>query len=652
MPSENISKTNLWNVFLKNHSDATFEEIYSFFKSMYSDGAVPIIWVPEQYPIPSNLKKWMEEMNMSYTEFYTWSIQHKNLFWERIIKDIPLKFTIPYTSVLEIASNPDDCIWLKNARFNIVESCLAADPKQIAIYFKNEQSTVIETVTYTDLTKRIQSLATGLKEKGFKAQDRIILYTPFSIDAIICYLALIYIGAEPVLVADSFSSIELKKRMEIIHANTIITTDQYIYADKNMDVLSKVLEANPTSIILIDSQIQHAEKIRNNKNDFLIHELYASPSEVTEPYYHSSSDNISILFSSGTTKEPKAIPWKATTPIKCAADGALLQDIHEGDVVTWTSGMGWMMAPWLIFASLLNKASIAIYNGAYSKKGFIDFTIQTKVTVLGTIPSVVKSWRNQDFGKIKDWNIRVFSSTGEPSDQEDYVYLSYMNDFKAPIIEYCGGTEIGGAYISSVVELPNAVSYFNTATPGTAFILVTDQLTALSEVGTGEVFIIPPAMGLSQKLLNKSHYEEYYSNLPEITDYPILRKHGDGFHLHKYGNILYYKSIGRTDDTMNLGGIKISSIEIETIINLHPDIYECAAIATQDKTGGPEKLVLVIQLSNKLADEAVLKKELQKMIQRELNPLFKISNIYYKDCLPRTASNKILRKELRKEFGS
>jgi acetyl-CoA synthetase len=652
MSNKNVSEMNLWKAFLKNQPDATFEEVHVFFNNTFPSDTLPIIWTPDQYPISSNLKEWMKKLNMSYSEFYTWTIRNKVSFWEHIIKEIPIKFHVPYSSILTDAPHPDDIKWLTNARFNIVESCLLGQSNQIAIYYKNEQSQLIETITYRDLNVRIQRLATGFKDKGFNPHDRIILYTPFSIDAIACYLSLIYIGAEPVLIADSFSSIELKKRMDIIHAKAIITTDSYVYAEKNMDVLSKVLDANPISIILIDSEIKYVAQIRNNKNDFLIHELYSTSSEITVPYYHSSADNISILFSSGTTKEPKAIPWKATTPIKCASDGKLLQDIHERDVVSWTSGMGWMMAPWLIFASLLNKASIAIYNGAYSKRAFIDFTIDTKVTVLGTIPSVVKSWKNQSFGKINNWNVRVFSSTGEPSDQEDYLYLSYMNDFKAPIIEYCGGTEIGGGYISSVVELPNAVSYFNTPTPGTEFILVTDQHKALTENGSGEVFIIPPAMGLSQTLLNKSHQEEYYSNLPNIPTYPILRKHGDGFYLHKWDHILYYKSIGRSDDTMNLGGIKISSIEIESVINIHPDVYECAAIATQDKNGGPEKLVLVIHPTKPNIDGNQLKSTLQKMLQNELNPLFKINNIYFRENLPRTTSNKLLRKELRKEFGT
>lgn len=650
MNSPDLSKNSQWKLFLKENPNAPFDVILQGFKSIFSEKDIPIVWTPDQYPVASNLSSWMEKLNVSYPEFYNWSIKNKTAFWKHIIQAIPLKMQSPYSAVLTEKTDPDETIWLKDARFNIVESCFQASPNQVAIYHQSEQSNEIIPITYGDLQTKVICYAAAMKKLGFTFQDRIILYIPFSIEAIASYLALIYIGAEPVLVADSFSSAELKKRIDIIHAKAVITTDYYWYADKKINVLTKVLEANPEKIILQATEITDAKSIRNNDADVLLSDLLKGTAADTAPYYHSSSDTISILFSSGTTKEPKALPWKATTPIKCAADGKLLQDIHEGDVVTWTSGMGWMMAPWLIFASLLNKASIAIYSGAYSKKEFIDFTIQTKVKILGTIPSVVKSWRAQNVGKISNWNIRVFSSTGEPSDIDDYLYLLFMNDFKAPIIEYCGGTEIGGGYISSAVVLPNALSYFNTAAPGCQFILVDENKEVVSNDGAGEVFIIPPSIGLSQHLLNKDHHEEYYSDLPQIQGYPKLRKHGDGFYVQQLDGISYYKSIGRTDDSMNLGGIKISSVELETVINKHPAVFESAAIASQDKNGGPEKLILIIHPNQPITDVSALQNELQKMIQKELNPLFKISSIHFKENFPRTASNKLMRKELRKEY--
>jgi acetyl-CoA synthetase len=642
------SKQVIWDDFLLKNQSKSFDVIAKGCKEIFCEGDVPIVWNPSKYPLKSNLSLWMDAQHMTYPEFYKWSIQNKALFWEGIVQKIPLQMHHHYSTIIKESNNPDETIWLEGAQFNIVESCLQAAPNQTAIYFQSEQSTIIDTLSYKELQQKIITYAAGLRANGFKPKDRIICYIPFSIEAIASYLACIYVGIEPVLVSDSFSAAELKKRIDIIDAKAIITTDYYWYADKQIQLLNKVIDANPKQIILLSTDIKEAYFIRSNTRDILLSDLQLKNKSV-DPYYHFSSDTISILFSSGTTKEPKAIPWLATTPLKCAADGLLLQDIHEGDVVSWTSGMGWMMAPWLIFASLLNKASIAIYSGAYSKKDFIEFTIKTNVTVLGTIPSVIKSWRAQNFDRISNWNVRVFSSTGEPSDLEDALYLMYMNGFKAPIIEYCGGTEIGGGYISSAVVLPNALAHFNTPAPGSQFVLLDEHKNCVETSGNGEVFIVPPTIGLSQQLLNKNHFEEYYSHTPTIDGLEIVRKHGDGFHVQTIDGITYYKSIGRTDDSMNLGGIKISSIEIESVINKHPNVIESAAIGIQDNNGGPEKLALFIRPNSDL-DISSLQKELQKMIQIELNPLFKIATIRFKETFPRTASNKLMRKELRKEF--
>jgi len=652
MDSENhTTKASKWNQFSQNNPNTDFQTILENFHTIYTETDIPLVWHPDQYPVQANVLKWMNDLNISdYATFYQWSYENRGLFWGKAISELNISFNQSYTSVLTNSENPDDIIWLKDALFNIVESCFLSEADQTAIIFKSENNSEIKSISYAELFLLVKQYANGLRSENIKRKDRIILYMPFSIEAVASYLALIYMGAEAVLVADSFSSVELKKRIDIVKASAVITSDYYWYSDKKISVLAKVLEAVPDRIILHSNAFSNALSIRNNDRDLLLSDLKKEFSKESIPHYHSAQDTISVLFSSGTTKEPKAILWTAATPIKCGTDGLLLQDIHEKDIVTWTSGMGWMMAPWLIFATFLNKGTIALYSGA-TTKDFIDFTVNTKVTVLGTIPSVVKLWRAQQFGKIKNWNVRVFSSTGEPSEKDDYLYLMYMNQFKAPVIEYCGGTEIGGGYISNSVLLPNAPSYFNTPAPGGGFVLLDSKKEICKEGESGEVFIIPPSIGLSQHLLNKNHYEEYYEETPTLPNIPAtLRKHGDGFAFFLYQGIRYYKSLGRTDDSMNLGGIKVSSVEIEYVINQHPKIRECAAISVQDKNGGPEKLIVFIQPVSTIVSTTDLLKDIQKLIQQQLNPLFRVSEIILKESLPRTASNKIMRKDLKKEY--
>ena len=253
-----------------------------------------------------------------------------------------------------------------------------------------------------------------------------------------------------------------------------------------------------------------------------------------------------------------------------------------------------------------------------------------------------------------DWSaIRAFSSTGESSQPEDMRYLSALAGQK-PIIEYCGGTEIGGGYVSSVPVLPNVPSAFNTPAIGHDFVLLDETGSPSDE---GEVHLIPPSIGLSSRLINRDHYETYFANTPTVDGLPALRRHGDQFRrvTTEHGNI--YVAGGRVDDTMNLGGIKVSSAEIERVLNQVEGIVETAAVAEtvsdqvagepdESREGGPTQLVIFAVTSDK-PDLEDLKQRLNAQIKSRLNPLFRIARVVPVDSMPRTASNKVMRRKLR-----
>ena len=141
-----------------------------------------------------------------------------------------------------------------------------------------------------------------------------------------------------------------------------------------------------------------------------------------------------VLFSSGTTGEPKAIPWTHTTPIRSAADAWLHHNLRPGDVVAWPTSLGWMMGPWLIYATLINGATMAIYGGNPATRGMGHFVETAGVTLLGVVPTLVRSWRLTHCVAACDWSrIRAFSSTGECSNAEDMLYLMSLAGWK-PII--------------------------------------------------------------------------------------------------------------------------------------------------------------------------------------------------------------------------
>ena len=344
-------------------------------------------------------------------------------------------------------------------------------------------------------------------------------------------------------------------------------------------------------------------------------------------------------------------------------DAFFHHDIKEEDVVAWPTNLGWMMGPWLIFASLINNATMALYYGAPTGEEFGRFVQNAQVTMLGVVPSMVKQWKTTDCLEGIDWSsIRNFSSTGESSNADDMFWLMAQAGYK-PVIEYCGGTEIGGGYLTATMVQPAAPSFFTTPAIGLDFAILDESENQCSQ---GELYVMPPSLGLSNSLLNKNHEEEYYKGTPSIKkEYNgglgtslleqakqfsgniALRRHGDEIEMTSNG---FFRTHGRVDDTMNLGGIKVSSIEIERVLNMVDGVKETAAIAISPEKGGPSELVIYAVLTDNNNNVESLLSEFQLVIKKKLNPLFKVKQVEVTDMLPRTASNKVMRRTLRKEF--
>src|SRR6185295_11934302 len=267
----------------------------------------------------------------------------------------------------------------------------------------------------------------------------------------------------------------------------------------------------------------------------------------------SPHDPTNYLFSSGTTGDPKAIVWNQVTPIRAATDGFVHQDIRAGDVVCWPTNLGWMMGPWLIYASLINRATIALFQDAPTGRPFGQFVADARVTMLGVVPSLISTWKNTDCMAGLDWSaVRSLSSTGECSNAADMLWLTARAGYK-PVVEYCGGTELGGGYVVGTVVQPQVPAAFSTPVVGTELVILTEDG---KPTDSGEMFLVPPSIGMSLELVTENHDAVYYAGTPRGPNGETLRRHGD--HVERLaGGYLCVQ--GRVDDTMNLGGIKVSS---------------------------------------------------------------------------------------------
>lgn len=599
-------------------------------------------WKPSKETIEnSNIYNMMQQHGFeNYDDFWKWSVTNKEDFWAATIQDLGIKFQQNYTSILNTSEGVENANWLYNSKLNIVDSCFQNKENATAIIYQHEGGE-LQQKTQQELLNLVNQVANSLVELGLKKGDKIAINMPMSVEAIAIYLAGIKAGMPIVTVADSFTPNEIDVRFKITNPKLVFTQDVIHRNGKELPLYTKLVEAKvPKTVVL-----KTTAKAIDLKNKDIFWDQFLSANTTFKTSIQQPEDVITILFSSGTTGTPKAIPWTHTTPIKCASDGYYHQDIHVNDVVCWPTNLGWMMGPWLVFATLINKATIALYYGAPIGEGFGAFVQNANVTMLGVIPSFVKHWKSTGCMETYNWEgIKCFSSTGEVSNPNEMEYLMQLANNK-PVIEYCGGTEIGGGYVSSTVVQPNSASTFSTQALGGEFVLLNE----FGEKATkGELFLIPPILGLSNTLLNRNHFEVYYKGTPSYKG-KLLRRHGDELAQLENG---YYQAQGRVDDAMNLGGIKVSSIQIEAVVNQLQFVKESVAIAVAPKGGGPSNLVIfyVENESELTAEEKLL--QTKKKVQKQLNPLFKVSDVVSIEEIPRTASNKVMRRKLRELYGS
>lgn len=595
-------------------------------------------WIPTQEEAEAtHLAQWMKSLNLStYEVLHEWSVQNPDDFARRLVDALPLRFRTPAHRFCDTSAGNEDTRWFAGARLNIVESCFQADDTATAI-ISGDPHNNLERLTYGELKSLTARVANALTDHGVVPGDRIAISMPMTADAVAVFLGVIAAGCAVVTIADSFSANEMAVRLESTQPKFIFVQDEILRGGKAFPLFAKIADQQNVAAVVIRGSSRRDITLRQNDlewNEFLSDDAVLRCAEC-QP-----GDETTILFSSGTTGCPKAIPWDHVTPIKSASDAYFHHDVRAGDVLCWPTNLGWMMGPWLVYAALINKATLAISSAVPTGRTFCEFVEKSAVTMLGLVPSLVSQWRKADHTQNLNWGaIRLFSSTGECSNPSDMLWLMSRAGYR-PVIEYCGGTETGGSYVTGTLTRPAVPGMFSAKTMGLSWILLDDGFT---ESTIGEVFFEPPALGLSTRLLHRDHHEVYYAGIPAGPHQQVLRRHGDQIESLPGG---YYRAHGRIDDAMNLGGIKVSCVQIEELLVQHAAVRELAAISVPPPGGGPEQLVIYVVLHCEI-DLTDLHQQLQQTIKSELNPLFKIHNVASIDALPRTASNKVMRRNLR-----
>jgi acetyl-CoA synthetase len=581
-----------------------------------------------------------------WDSFHRASVADAEGFWPGMLERLGITFERAPDCMVDVSRGAEKARWLPGARLNVANCALAGRDDADAVVVGGP-GRAIARHSLAEVRASSLRVTAALEAAGYGPGDAIAIDMPMTYESVLIYLGIVAMGGVVVSIADSFAAGEIATRLRIAEAKAVFTQDLILRGDKRIPLYERVTEAcagSDVRAVVLAAEDELAVSLRPGDRSYV--ELLAGADAGAASFVVAEADvTTNILFSSGTTGDPKAIPWTQVTPIKAASDGWAHHDIREGDVVAWPTNLGWMMGPWLIYASLLNGAAIALYEGSPLTRDFGKFVMDARVSMLGVVPSLVKAWRGSGCLEGLDWSaIRNFSSTGEASSPEEMRWLTAFAGYK-PVMEYCGGTEIGGGYICGTVVQSQVASTFSTPALGCDFVILDDEG---HEATVGELALRPPMLGSSGRLLNRDHHEVYFDGMPKGPDGAVLRRHGDQMERLVGG---YFRAHGRVDDTMNLGGIKTSSAEIERACSSVEAVLETAAIAVSPPDGGPSELVIYAVIAKEETVPDDLGARFSHAIRRDLNPLFKVSDVRLVDALPRTASGKVMRRVLRKRHA-
>jgi len=369
--------------------------------------------------------------------------------------------------------------------------------------------------------------------------------------------------------------------------------------------------------------------------------LESAPTDANDPFM--------IIYTSGTTGQPKgALHVHAGFPVKAAVDLAHSFDLQAGDTLFWFTDMGWMMGPWAVAGAPMLGATLFIYEGTpdYPRPGRVwDLVARHRITHLGISPTLVRSLMAHGSEPPRSHDVSslvVLGSTGEPWNPDPWWWLfRTVGGSRLPIINYSGGTEIGGGILSCTTLSPIAPCSFSGPSPGMAADVVDATGNPLrGEVG--ELVIRQPWPGMTQGFWHDRdrYLDAYWSRLPGVW------VHGDWARIDAAG--FWYIS-GRSDDTIKVAGKRIGPAEVESAAVAHPSVVEALAVGVPHEMKGEAIVVFaVVRAGAEDADE--LATSIGDGVVERLGKSFRPAAVHLVPALPKTRNGKILRRLARAAY--
>ncbi len=612
------------------------------------------------FPVPERVReKSYIKGRGEYERLYKESIENPDAFWARMAEERLTWFKPFDKNKVSDCSFGDDLHvkWFEGGTLNVSYNCLdrhlEKKKNKAAIIFEGNDPSDWKVYTYFDMYREVNKCANVLKGLGVKKGDRVSIYLPMIAELAIAMLACTRIGAVHSIVFGGFSAEALRDRINDCKAEILITCDGTYRGAKAVPQKAnadKALEECPSIRTQIVVKRTGLEVPMKEGRDQWYEALMADAAPYCEPEKMDAEDPLFILYTSGSTGQPKGVLHTTAGYLLYASmTQQLAFDVRDEDVYWCTADIGWVTGhSYVVYGPLCNGHSSILFEGVPSYPAYDRFWAvceKYNVNNFYTAPTAIRAVAKEG----DEWvdkhdlsSLRVLGSVGEPLNPEAWWwYYNKVGGGRCTIADTWWQTETGGHMI---LPLPGAID-IKPAKAMVPFFGV--QPTLLSEdgkeiegPGSGALCIKAAWPGMMRGIWgDQGLFKENY-----FSQFPGYYFSGDGAERDEDGD---YRITGRVDDVINVSGHRMGTAEVEAALTSHPDVAEAAVVGFPHDIKG-QGIFAYVTLNNNVEKTEELKKKLVAHVRTEIGPIATPDKIQWAEGLPKTRSGKIMRRVLRK----
>jgi len=609
-------------------------------------------WTPtDEYLARANVVRLMRRHGIEdYWTLVERSQRDPEWFWPAAIEDMGIEFSEPWDRVLDDSRGPEWTTWFVGGRLNLAWNCVhrwaEGDRREaVAAVFAGEDGSR-RALSFGQMSDAVTRLAEGLSSLGVGQGDVVAIFLPMSPEVAIASHACAHLGAIQMPIFSGFAAPAVASRLQDSGAKVVITADGSLRRGREQPMKEVVDEAAGTAPrvehVVVWRRLERFDVPMQPGRDVFWDELLAQQRGDLEPTEVESEAPYLLAFTSGTTGRPKGVVHvQGGFLVSIAREVAYQADAHPGDVIHFSTDMGWIMGPWTVVGGGALGCTLVFAEGApdWPSDRLWSLIEQERVSILGVSPTLIRALIPHGDPTAALGSLRVMVTTGEPWNPEPYRWLSQtVGGGRCPIINCSGGTEVGACFLSPTPAIPIKECSLGGPALGMAMDVVDEEGRPLrGEVG--ELVCRKPFPGMTRGFWKdpERYLDAYWRRLPGIW------VHGDWASVDDDG---YWFLHGRSDDTLNIAGKRIGPAELESAAVAHPAVVEAAAIGIPHEVKGEAAWIFCVLGPGQEGTDA-LAREIGDRASIELGKAFRPQRVLFVDALPKTRSAKIVRRAVR-----